>query len=156
MEEFSFVYLAAAEMLKSITAIFVTVLVVLVIACTSEQTAPESVSILMTDFDALNEWYSSDILADNIKQAYRNIGQQQPEVGHFARACVLSRKAGFVREISREELADRTRGDAYYTAYNVGIAWMLAGGTPDEQKEWCEKVVALYNFEPWFGQKIEW
>lgn len=68
----------------------------------------------------------------------------------------MSHKAGFVREISREELADRTRGDAYYSAYNVGIAWMLAGGTPDEQKDWCDKVVALYNFEPWFGQKIEW
>lgn len=79
------------------------------------------------DFDALVEWHSSDALADNIRQACRQIGQQPPEVGHFAQACVLSRKAGFVNDISREEFANRTRGDAYYTSYNVGIAWMLAG-----------------------------
>jgi len=107
----------------------------------------------MSDFDSLNEWHTSDILADNIRQAYRQIGRPPPEVGHFAQACTLSRKAGFVKNIGRDELASQTRGDAYYTAYNVGIAWMLAGGTPDEQKEWCDKVVALYNFEPWFGQK---
>lgn len=109
----------------------------------------------------LIEWYSSDILADNIladdiREAYRNIGKQPPAVGHFAQACVLSRKAGFVKDISREELANRTRSDAYYTAYNVGIAWMLAGGTSDEQMKWCDRIVALYDFEPWFGNKIEW
>lgn len=142
--------------MKTITAIFVIALVGLAIACKSVPIVSEATPTPRANFDALDEWYSSDILADNIRQAYRQIGQQPPSVGHFAQACVLLRKAGFAESISREELASRTRGDAYYTSYNAGIAWLLAGGTPTEQKEWCDKVVALYNFEPWFGDKIEW
>ena len=152
-------YLNGDDMMKTTVAILSIVLVGLAIACTSDFSGdsvdtPTPVDIM--NFDTLNEWYSSDILADNIREAYRNIGQQPPSVGHFAQACVLSRKVGFVKDVSRDELANRTRGDGYYTAYNVGIAWMLAGGTPDEQKEWCDKMVTLYNFEPWFGNKIEW
>lgn len=147
------------ELMKTNAILLAIVVTALAIACTSNSgndLADTPPSVDLTNFDALNEWYSSDIIASNIGQAYRNIGQQSPSVGHFAQACVLSRKAGFVKDISRDELANRTRGDGYYTAYNVGIAWMLAGGTPDEQKEWCGRVVALYNFEPWFGKKIEW
>lgn len=141
--------------MKSTTVILAIVLAALATACTPDSDATATPVDVM-DFDALNEWHSSDILADNIRQAYRQIGKQPPEVGHFAQACALSRKVGFAKEISRQELANRTRGDAYYTAYNVGIAWMLTGGTSDEQREWCDKMVVLYNFEPWFGNKIEW
>ena len=145
-------------MTKTIAAIFAVALAAMAIACSSEQVDEPTAAVAEAtpDLDTLNEWYLSDDIASNIRIAYRNIGQQPPSVGHFAQACVLSRKAGFVWEISRDELVSRTRGDAYYTSYNVGIAWMLAGGTPDEQKDWCDKMVALYNLEPWFGNEIEW
>ena len=143
-------------MMKTIIAIFAVVLVGLPIACTSEPTAQDFVPTPMADFDTLSEWYSSDTVVDNIRKSYQSIDQQPPQVGHFAQACTLSRKVRFAEMISNEEIRNRTRGEEYSTAYNTSIAWLLAGGTPDEQKEWCDNMVALYNFDPWFGNKIEW
>lgn len=91
-----------------------------------------------------------------MKGVFRDIGQQPPEVGHFAQACTLSRKVNFAYSISNEELLERTRGEPYSTAYIKGIAAMLTEVPSDEQKAWCDKIVALYNFEPWFDDKIEW
>lgn len=91
-----------------------------------------------------------------MQEVFRDINQQPPEVGHFAQACTLSRKVNFAYGISNEELVNRIRGEPYSTAYIKGIAAMLTEIPSDEQKEWCDKIVALYNFAPWFGNKIEW
>ena len=133
-------------------AILFSTCLLMAVSCETESSFDD----VSADYDTLNEWYITDELAENVRIAFRRSGQQPPLEGHFAQACVLLREAGFVEEIERDELSERTRGTEYFTAYNVGIAWLLAGGTSDEQMEWCDKMVALYNFNPWFEKRILW
>ena len=111
--------------MKITTTLLVIVLAALVIGCTpdsAEDSTAIPIPINLKDFDALNQWYSSDIVVENIRKSYQSIDRQPPQVGHFAQACTLSRKVGFAEMISNEELRNRTRGEEYSTPYNINIA----------------------------------